>query len=81
MTPEEAEREYEQAEAIPITDLEIKTIALSVLGRENRSLRIEIERLEAENARLRAALIDITGHSVCCDARHMADKVLKGGES
>lgn len=33
-----------------------------------------------EVLRLRAALNEIRDHSVCCDARHLADRVLSGGE-
>lgn len=39
-----------------------------------------IKDLEAENVKLRECLQEIATHSVCCDARHMADKILKGGE-
>jgi len=35
--------------------------------------------LRAEVLRLREALSVIAGHSVCCDARHCADRVLSGG--
>lgn len=35
--------------------------------------------LLAEVLRLREALSVIGGHSVCCDARHCADRVLSGG--
>ena len=35
--------------------------------------------LLAEVLRMREALSVIGGHSVCCDARHCADRVLSGG--
>jgi hypothetical protein len=35
--------------------------------------------LLAEVSRLREALSVIALHSVCCDARHCADRVLSGG--
>jgi hypothetical protein len=36
----------------------------------------EIKRLTKQNEMLVAALDEIATHSVCCDARHIADKAL-----
>ena len=61
----------------PPTDIEIAEALLLVnaIEPDNVSSRV-IRRLAFERDRLRMGLQEIAQHSVCCNARHIADKVL-----
>lgn len=59
---------------IPATEQQIAE-SISVSDPDTADI---IRRLAYERDRLREGLLHIAGHSVCCDARHCADRVLAG---
>jgi len=75
----------EAVERIYQNDRGIHTEVLKALCESHERLRAELQGAEVlladaekEVARLKAGLTDIATHSVCCDARHEAEKTLKG---
>lgn len=53
-------------------DAEVEHYGTGRIAKAHNELRVEV-------LKLREALSVIAGHSVCCDARHCADRVLSGG--
>ena len=58
--------------------LESRSFA-EIRGNIEREAADAIDAMRKEIERLREGLTEIAGHSVCCDARHCADRVLSGG--
>jgi hypothetical protein len=64
---------------IPATEIEIaEAVSLCNAIDCNNPVADVIRKLAFERDRLRDGLKTIANHSVCCDARHCADRVLAG---
>lgn len=88
--PAESKTSVQRCVMPPLSSDETLVSALRVLSVEIESAdgvanaalfeaATRMEQLLNEVWRLRNALTVIAGHSVCCDARHCADRVLSGG--
>lgn len=64
---------------LPATEIEVAELlgAMKDAGFPNQ-FRDTARRLAFERDRLKDGLREIATHSVCCDARHCADRVLAG---
>jgi hypothetical protein len=73
------EGEGEVSEAFELTDPPTEDeIAAVIKYVENIYAAGIIRKLAFERDRLKEALVEISRHSVCCDARHLAEKALAG---
>lgn len=64
---------------LPATEVEIADALIAANAiQSNGFVSQVIRRLAFERYHLRAGLREIAGHSVCCDARHAADRILAG---
>ena len=64
---------------LPATEIEVADLAaLLKAACVPQEYQMTVRRLAFERDRLRDGLREIATHSVCCDARHCADRVLTG---
>jgi hypothetical protein len=63
---------------LPVTDVEAADLISMLQSGAYPQAQMIVRRLVFERDRLRDGLREIASHSVCCDARHCADRVLGG---